>query len=79
VACDALAIAEQIDAKGCEMNPEHEERRKIIREWMSLSKEKRETGEQAHAFAKKVIERISSVRDPYRKIMSWLLPRTGRA
>ena len=60
------------------MNPEHEERRKIIREWMSLSKDKRQTEEQANAFANKSTERIPSVRDPYRKIMSWLLPRTGR-
>jgi len=61
------------------MNPEHEERRKIIREWMSLSKDKRQTKEQANAFAHKAAERIPSVRDPYRKIMSWLLPRMGRA
>jgi Zn-dependent peptidase ImmA (M78 family) len=47
------------------MNPEHEERRKIIREWMSLSKDRRQTEEQANAFANKVIERIPSVRDPY--------------
>ncbi len=61
------------------MQPEHEERRKIIREWMSLSKDKRQTEEQANAFAKKAMERIPSVGAPYRKIVSWLLPRTGRA
>jgi hypothetical protein len=61
------------------MNPEHEERRKIIREWMSLPKDNRQTEEQANTFANKVTERIRSVRDPHRKIMSWLLPRTGRA
>jgi len=61
------------------MNPEHEERRKIIREWMSLSKDKRQTEEQANVFANKVVERIASVRDPHKKIMSWLLPRIGRA
>jgi hypothetical protein len=61
------------------MQPEHEERRKIIREWMSLSKDKRQTEKQANAFARKAMERIPSVGDPHRKIMSWLLPRTGRA
>lgn len=35
------------------MKPEHEERRKIIREWMSLPKDKRQTEEQAKPFAKK--------------------------
>jgi hypothetical protein len=33
------------------MRPEHEARRKIIREWMSQPKEKRQTKEQAEAFA----------------------------
>jgi hypothetical protein len=61
------------------MNPEHEERRKIIREWMSLSKDKRQTEEQANAFAQKAKDRIPSIRDPHKKIMGWLLPRTGRA
>ena len=35
------------------MRPEHEARRKIIREWMLLPKEKRRTKEHAEAFAKK--------------------------
>jgi hypothetical protein len=39
------------------MNPEHEERRKIIREWMSLPKDKRQTKEQANAFANRATER----------------------
>jgi len=60
------------------MKPEHQQRRKIIREWMSLSKEKRQTQDQADAFATKAIERIPSVRDSHTKIMRWLLPRTGR-
>ena len=34
------------------MKPEHEARRKIIREWMSLPKDKRQTEEQAKPFAK---------------------------
>ena len=60
------------------MKPEHETRRKIIREWMSLPKDKRQTEEQAKPFAKKAMERIPSSGDPYRKIMRWLLPRIGR-
>jgi hypothetical protein len=60
------------------MKPEHQERRKIIREWMSLPKDKRQTEEQAGAFARKAMQRIPSVDDPYRKIMSWLVPRMGR-
>jgi hypothetical protein len=35
------------------MKPEHETRRKIIREWMALPKDKRQTEEQAKPFAKK--------------------------
>ena len=35
------------------MKPEHETRRKIIREWMSLPKDKRQTEEQAKLFVKK--------------------------
>src|SRR5437764_1059344 len=33
------------------MRPEHDTRRAIIREWMSLPKEKRRTGKQAETFA----------------------------
>ena len=32
---------------------DHDTRRKIIREWMALTKEKRQTEEQVAAFAKK--------------------------
>jgi len=53
------------------LKPEHETRRKIIREWM---KDKRRTEEQA----KKAMERIPSSGDPYRQIMRWLLPRIGK-
>jgi hypothetical protein len=35
---------------------DHETRRKIIREWMALPKEKRQTEEQAAAFAKKAAQ-----------------------
>jgi hypothetical protein len=54
-------------------------RRKIIREWMSLPKDKRQTEEQAKPFAKKAMGRIPSSGDPYRQIMGWLLPRIGKA
>ncbi len=43
------------------MKPEHETRRKIIREWMALPKDKRQTEEQAKPFAKKAMERIPAV------------------
>jgi hypothetical protein len=61
------------------MRPEHEMRRKIIREWMLLPRDKRQTEEQARPFAKKAMERIPSNGDRYRRVMSWLLPRTGKA
>jgi hypothetical protein len=35
---------------------DHETRRKIIRQWMSLPKDKRQTAEQAAAFARKAVE-----------------------
>jgi hypothetical protein len=60
------------------MKPEHETRRKITREWMSLPKDKRQTEEQAKLFAKKAMERIQSSGDAYRQIMKWLLPRIDK-
>jgi hypothetical protein len=61
------------------MKSQHEVRQKIIREWMSLPKDKRQTEEQAKPFAKKAMERIPSSGDRYRQIMGWLLPRIGKA
>ncbi len=46
---------------------DHETRRKIIREWMALPTEKRQTEEQVVAFAKKALQQNdfhSSRRDP---------------
>jgi hypothetical protein len=60
------------------MKPEHEERRKIIREWMSLPKDKRQTEEQVKTFAKKAMERIAFSDDPHARIMKWPLPRAGK-
>jgi hypothetical protein len=62
-----------------DMKPEHETRRKVIREWMALPKDKRQTEDQAKPFAEKAMERLPSSRDPYRQIMRWLLPRVGKA
>ena len=69
---------------------DHETRRKIIREWMALPKDKRQTEEQVVAFAEKAIQQNQfhrSRRDPnhqfrrdsYEKIMGWLMPRAGKA
>ena len=61
---------------------DHETRRKIIRQWMALPKDKRQTAEQAEAFAKKAAKENElghSRRDPHDRIMGWLLARTGRA
>ena len=60
----------------------HETRRKIIRQWMALPKDKRQTEEQAVAFAKKAADQNElprSRRDPYQTIVGWLLLRTGRS
>jgi hypothetical protein len=35
---------------------DHETRRKVIRQWMAIPKDKRQTGEQVVEFAKKVVE-----------------------
>jgi hypothetical protein len=63
------------------MMEDHETRRKIIRQWRSLPKDKRQTAEQAAAFARKAVEDNKlghSRRDPYQRIMGWLSPRIGR-
>ena len=65
------------NAKDIDMKPEHDARRKIIREWMSLPGDKRATEEQAMAFAKKAIEKheFRCSGDRQQRIMAWLLPR----
>lgn len=63
------------------MRPENELRRKVIREWMSLPRDKRQNREQAAAFATKVVQAntVGSHRDdPHRIVMAWLAPRVGR-
>jgi hypothetical protein len=69
---------------------DHDTRRKIIREWMALPKDKRQTEEQVVAFAEKAIQQNQFHRgrrdpnhqfrrDSYEKIMGWLLPRAGKS
>jgi hypothetical protein len=56
-------------------------RRAIIREWMALAREKRQSGQQAQAFATAAIQRHSLPlrrRTPHDIVMGWLRPRTGR-
>jgi hypothetical protein len=56
-------------------------RRTVIREWMSLAREKRKSGEQALAFAKAAIQRHKlprSRRSAQEIVMGWLRSRTGR-
>jgi hypothetical protein len=56
-------------------------RRAVIREWMSLARDKRKSGEQALAFAKATIQRHNlprSRRSAQEIVMGWLRPRTGR-
>ena len=61
---------------------DHETRRKIIRQWMALPKDRRQTADQAAAFAKRAVEQNKfqrSSREPYDRIMGWLLSRVGRS
>jgi hypothetical protein len=61
---------------------DYETRRKIIRQWMALPKDKRQTAEQAAAFAKQAVEQNElqrDRRDPYQRMIGWLLPRVGRS
>ena len=56
-------------------------RRAVIREWMALPPDKRQTEEQAAGFAAKAVERHKLPRsrnNAYPVIMGWLLPRTGK-
>jgi hypothetical protein len=62
------------------MRPEHDARRKIIREWMSLARDKRKTEDQAAAFARQASEKHEFMcsGDHYERVMAWLLPRTAK-
>ena len=63
------------------MRPENPARRAIIREWMSLPREKRQSGEQASAFALKAVENrdFPCSGDRQRKVLAWLKPRIGKS
>jgi hypothetical protein len=57
-------------------------RRAVIREWMALAQQKRQSREQASAFAQAALQQHSlprSRRTPHEVIMGWLRPRTGRS
>ena len=65
------------------MKKQRQARRRIIRQWAALPRDKRQFVEQIAAFAKMAVQQnesafVHSRRDPYQKIMGWLLPRTGR-
>ena len=56
-------------------------RRAVIREWMALPRDKRQTEEQTTSFAVKAAGRHELPRsrnDAYEVMMGWLLPRTGK-
>jgi hypothetical protein len=56
-------------------------RRTVIREWMALARDKRQSSQQASAFTKVAERRHQLPRSrqtPHEAIMAWLLPRTGR-
>jgi hypothetical protein len=56
-------------------------RREVIREWMALPRDKRQSDEQTADFAAKAVQKHQlprSRRDPQQVMMDWLLPRTGR-
>jgi hypothetical protein len=53
----------------------------VIRQWMVLPKDKRQSAEQAAAFAKKAVEQNKfqrSNREPYDRITGWLSSRVSR-
>jgi hypothetical protein len=63
------------------MKRQREVRRRIIRKWAMLPGDKRQSMEQISAFARTAAKQNESAfvhsrrRDPYEKIMGWLLPR----
>ena len=63
------------------MKKQREARRKIIRQWTGLPKDRRKSTEEISEFARTAARQnenafVRSRRDPYEKIMGWLLPRT---
>jgi hypothetical protein len=62
------------------MKPVQGQRRTIIREWMALPTDKRQTIDQAAAFASKAAEthKLPPIGDPAERVLGWLAPRTGK-
>jgi hypothetical protein len=62
------------------MKPEHDARRTIIREWMSLPRDLRSTQEQVAAFASKAVEKhkLHGGANPRKRVVAWLSPRRGK-
>ena len=65
-----------------EMKKQREARRKIIRQWTMLPRDKRQSIEEISAFAKTAAQQnenafVHSHRD-HEKIIAWLLPRARR-
>jgi hypothetical protein len=59
---------------------QREARRKIIRQWAKLPKDKRQSMDGISEFARTAAQQnekafVRNRRDPYEKIMGWLLPR----
>ena len=59
---------------------QREARRKIIRQWTRLPKDRRQSMEEISEFARTAAQQnenafVRSHRDPYEKIVNWLLPR----
>jgi hypothetical protein len=59
---------------------QHEARRKIIRQWAKLPKDRQQSKEAISEFARTAAQQnekafVPGRRDPYEKIMGWLLPR----
>ena len=62
------------------MKKQREARRKIIRQWTRLPKDRRQSMEEISEFARTAALQKENVfarsrRDPYEQIMGWLLPR----
>ena len=62
------------------MKKQREARRKIIRQWTRLPKDRRQSMEEISEFARAAARQdestfVRSRRDPYEKIIGWLLPR----
>jgi hypothetical protein len=81
VADDALVgLPFDLSPKGMNMRPEHDTRQTVIREWMSLPRDRRQSKEQVAAFATQAMEKHSFTYsgDRHAKIMAWLLPRIAK-